>query len=361
MVTAFLDAFDQDVLLAHNEDTCHWTKWDELTGLTKVLNRPGPCDCPSATASCKPHGCYACANTKAVLGTKTAAERELAGKLNDLHAALGKFEDALASADEEISNGATANKSPEEVLADKVVARLLFEHLTAGDTKQARQTILNLRIGRHPSTRRAQADCPTCGECFDNKVARLDAEKKQIEDLLSGIDAAAPGLRDWYRKWTPTFSNTLLPVLKGAWDVVSGVMGGKYSKALDGAKELGKYAIASGSDGAAIYTFMKAVYRVGRMEADAIVGLIYHDRQAAAPTCGASKLASDGGEREEETPGGESPARPTIVVPQSPADVPISDYLDKLSPEAIVEIVETPAATVAGVPTSSRRVQPRPE
>ena len=287
-----LDDFITLVRSSHDKSgkTCHWTKHEEITSLTAVSDLKGPCGCPDKQPCA--HDSFKCMNTAAVLAIKPAIEKNYTTQLGELEDEMKPLEQAIAKGQEIIENYVknrdpiqSAEDATKDALAGTLVAHPLRDVMNSywdNDLRSHVKKILDMKVRKKLSNKAVSGN--PC-ECLDNKVARLNAEKAEYSRLSDAASEASKDLKPLVTKATPTFSNTLLPVLQGSIKVVAGFMSGNSSKAGHGVSDLLKYIGKDTDSGGRIFTLLKAVEAVADQKIAAMVCAIYHDKQAEALTC----------------------------------------------------------------------------
>jgi hypothetical protein len=292
-MVGYLQAFRDMVSKAHRDQDkrCHWNWRDELidaiSGANPVKGGIGLCDCPRHKGTkdpCSPHQCHSCASTKDVLETKTAADKDYQDELKKLEQADADMAEALEKGEEQLKSGLDDGETLEEALKRVTVLGSGGHHW--GDNSKARKavlTIAGLDLKHHPTKDELDAGCDC--ECFKAKEWRLKSERQKIEDLISEADKMNSQIKKLVDDLTATLWNTAVPVLKGAIKTVAGILSGDAGKATEGAKELFEYYQTTTEESQKVFMLLRATKALSDMKRFAMIGVIYFDQQAKAPTC----------------------------------------------------------------------------
>ena len=290
-MAGYLQAFRDRVSKAHYAKRCHWNWRDDLidaiSGANPIKGGLGLCDCPKHKGTddaCTPHGCHGCASTKDVLAIKTDADQDYEQELTDLEQADKDMADALAKGEEQLKSGLDAGESLKEAL-QRVTVLASGGHYWGKNskTRKAVLKIAQLELDHHPTNREIDAGCDC--ECFKAKEWRLKSERQKIEDLISEADKMSSQIEDLVDDLTASFWNTAVPVLQGSIKTVSGILSGEAGKAIEGAKDLLEYYKTTKAEPQKVFMLLRATKALSAMKRFAMLGVIFFDQQAKAPTC----------------------------------------------------------------------------
>lgn len=292
MPDAYLTTFHQRVRDAHSADRCHWGTDDDLLemmdGANPTVGGLGICDCPAHKTSgdaCGPCKCHGCASTEDVLAISTDADADYRKGLNDIEDADNKMALALKKGEEQYQSGLNAGESPAKALTEVTVLSGSGSYWGANsETRKAVLAIAGLKLDHKPDhTIKLVAGCHCA--CFKAKQALLKNERHKLDALIKEADSMSPQVKAMVSNLTATFWNTAVPVLKGSITTVSGLLAAEPKKVADGAKELLDYYKSSSSESERVFGLLRMAKALSEMKQFAMLGVMYFDQQAKAPTC----------------------------------------------------------------------------